>query len=280
MPPPATPKPAIDLCVVMRASPDWASLSAEEFDAQARAFCVAVRRPTEQVVETARLWDRTFRVSYRETRALLKNIAQEALAWTRVWEVLPAPPEAVRPGAVYALTDDDDWFSPGLPEALAEAGAAGGSYEGIVWGCAVLGPIRKGAREPVLEQPTAVRFRPLDVVSCQSNNYAVGAAYFARAGASWGRVHSHGHADEEFRVLRVCSVPRYLSIKNTNPASTVFLENGLRPEFTPRRLRELVAQYVARFDAGRALEEPDLQWAREPMERTRRFFGELLGGAR
>ena len=269
--------PATDLCVVLRSSPDWGNLSQESFDEQARRFCRQVNRPVEQVVETARLWDRTFRTSYRDTRHAMKSIAQAALSWVSKWEVTTGLPAAIRPGTIYLLTDDDDWFSADLPEAL--AGAALGECEGVVWGCAVLGPLRKDAAEPVLEQPAAVRFRPL-TIHCQSNNYGISANYFRRPGAGWENVFSHGHADREFQSLRVCQIPRYLSIKNTNPASTVFLENGLRRDFSGTRLRELINQYNARFDAGRAWEEPGLQWARKPMEAVRQFFGELAQTAR
>ncbi len=265
------------LCVVLRSSPDWGRLSQAEFEAQARAFCRQVNRPVEQVVETARLWDRTFRTPYRETRRVMKDIAQTAMAWTKEHEVAGAPPSEIRPGTIYVLTDDDDWFSPGLAEAL--SGVNVEEYEGVVWGCAVLGPILKDAVEPVLAQPAAVRFRPL-TAACQSNNYGVTTKFFQRPGAGWMEVFSHGHADRKFRAMKIWNIPRYLSIKNTNPASTVFLENGLRRDFSGTRLRELIAQYNARFDAGNPPGEPALQWARAPMEAVRSFFGELAAGAR
>lgn len=274
--PVGSPKKA-GLCVVLRSSPDWGNLGQAEFEDQARRFCRQVNRPVEQVVQTARLWDRTFRTSYRETRRVMKDIAQTALSWTNAHDVFATPPPVIRPGAIYVLTDDDDWFSPELEEALSTTPAE--DYEGIVWGCAVLGPILKDAAEPVLAQPAAVRFRPL-TISCQSNNYGLTSRYFHRLGAEWANVYSHGHADQEFQKMKVWNIPRYLSVKNTNPASTVFLENGLRREFSSARLRELVDQYNARFDAGNALGEPALQWARVPMEAVRTFFGGLTAAAR
>jgi hypothetical protein len=269
-------RPKADLCIVLRSSLDWGKLTQEEFEEQARHFCRQVNRPVEQVVETARLWDRTFSTSYRETRHVLKDIAQSALSWTKDYCVTDTPPAVITPEAIYLLTDDDDWFSPELGEALS---ATPQESEGVVWGCAVLGPLVKNAAEPVLEQPAAVRLRPL-TVSCQSNNYGVTARYFQRPGASWNKVFSHGHADNEFKGLNVYNVPRYLSIKNTNPASTVFLENGLRRDFSSTRLRELIYQYNVRFAAGNALHEPALQWARNPMKAVQRFFSELAANAR
>ena len=268
---PSPTRPDVDLCVVFRTSPDWGCMTPGEFDAQARRFCLAVNRPAEQVVRTARLWDETFRTSYRETRHALKEIARAALAWTRDWETFDAPPAVTRPAAVYVLTDDDDWFSPELPAALADARAA--DDEGVVWDCAGLGPLKKDAAEPILEQPAAVRFRAA-AEGCQSNNYGLCGRYFERPGASWDEVYRHGHADREFRALNVRRISRCLSVKNTNPASTVFLENGLRGEFSSRRLRELVAQYNARFDAGGILDEPTLQWARSSMAAVRDLFRE------
>ena len=90
---------------------------------------------------------------------------------------------------------------------------------------------------------------------------------------------SHGHADEAFRRLRVFNVERYLSVKNTNPASTVFLENGLRRDFSGARLRQLVGQYNARLEAAGGRYGPQLDWARGSIGAVREFFRKLTDGA-
>ena len=267
-PPPA----AWKICVVVRSSPDWGRLAREQFEAQAREFCRRVNRPLEQTVETARLWDRTFRTTFCETRQAMKDIAQGILAQMSVDEVVHGPPPDVREGTLYLVTDDDDWCSPDLPAAL--VGVPHEGYEGATWGSAVLGPLRAGAAEPILEEPQAVKWRPL-TVACHSNNYALTPEYFRRPGAHWDKVFSHGHADEEFRKLRVFNVERYLSVKNTNPASTVFLENGLRREFSEARLRQLVEQYNARLAVDAEAADPQLSWARPAVEAVGRFFREL-----
>jgi hypothetical protein len=148
-----------------------------------------------------------------------------------------------------------------------------------VWGNAVLGPIRKNADEPVLAEPAWLRLRPL-ARACRSNNYALDARYFERPDASWAHVLEHGRADRTFRALRVTVIPRYLSVKNTSPASTVFLENGLRHDFSPARLRTLVRQYVARFDAGRPHLDARLRWADASITAVGQFFRELADTAR
>lgn len=270
------------LCVVIRSSPDWSNLSQREFEEQSREFCRRVNRPEEQVVETARLWDATFRTTYCQTRQAMKEIAQETLRRLAPAEILQGEPPGLRPGALYLLTDDDDWFSPALPAALAglPVGKTGEEYDGVTWGNVMLGPWRKGAEEPILSEPEPVHLRPL-TVTCHSNNYALTAGYLQRTKKAWKKVFSHGHADEMFRTLRIFNVERYLSVKNTNPASTVFLENGLQREFSSRRLRELIEQYNARFARGEAsLANPDLRWARPGIAAVRRFFVELAAGAR
>ena len=270
--------PGWELCVVVRSSPDWGRLTREQFEAQAREFCRRVNRPVEQTVETARLWDRTFRATFCETRQAMKEIAQTLLAGMTVREIVHGPPPGeARAGTLYLITDDDDWCSPELPAALAAVPREG--YDGVTWGSAVLGPLRRDADEPVLDEPLAVKFRPL-TVACHSNNYALTPEYFVRPGAGWDRVFSHGRADREFRELRVFNVERYLSVKNTNPASTVFLENGLRREFSEARLRQLIEQYNARLEAARAGDDPRLGWARPGIELVRKFFRELAAGAR
>ena len=217
------PRVMMELCLVVRSSPDWGFLTREQFEAQAREFCRRVNRPVEQTVETARLWDRTFRTTFCETRRVMKSIAQTLLAQMPVRATFHGPPPEVRAGTLYLVTDDDDWCSPELPAALAAVPEEG--YEGVTWGSAVLGPLRGTDDEPILSEPHAVKLRPL-TVACHSNNYALTPEYFRLPKAGWDRVFSHGHADEAFRRLRVFNVERYLSVKNTNPASTVFLENG------------------------------------------------------
>ena len=266
-----------ELCIVVRSSPDWGSLTREQFEAQAREFCRRVNRPVEQTVETARLWDQTFRTTFCETRQAMKAIAQELLARMRVNEIVHGPPPEIRKETLYLVTDDDDWCSPDLPDALADVPSEG--YDGATWGSAVLGPIRGGVDEPVLEEPQAIKWRSL-TVACHSNNYALTPEYFARPGAKWDRVFSHGHADETFRKLRVFNIERYLSVKNTNPASTVFLENGLRKDFSRARLRQLVEQYNTRLETCVDATDPRLSWSQPGIEAVRKFFRELSNAAR
>ena len=267
----------MELCLVVRASPDWGNLTREQFETQAREFCRRVNRPVEQTVETARLWDRTFRTTFCETRRVMKDIAQTLMARMPVRETFHGPPPEIRPGTLYLVTDDDDWCSPDLPGALSTVPSEG--YEGVTWGSAVLGPLRGTDDEPILAEPNAVKLRPL-TVTCHSNNYALTAEYFQRPGARWEKVFSHGHADEEFRKLRVFNVERYLSVKNTNPASTVFLENGLRRDFSGVRLRRLVEQYNTRLEAAGSRFDLRLGWAQTSIAAVRTFFRELADAAR
>ena len=207
----------------------------------------------------------------------MKEIAQKNLALVAPREVTDQQPKEYLSETFYLFTDDDDWYSPDLPKALANVPA--GTHDGITWGNVMLGPWRKGVAEPILDEPEPVHFRPL-TVSCHSNNYALTGDYLKRTKKAWKKVFSHGHADEVFATLPVASIPLYLSIKNTNPASTVFLENGLLHEFSSRRLRELIVQYNARFGVGRSLDDSRLRWARSSIVAVRNFFESLAASAR
>ena len=240
-------------------------------------FCRRVNRPEDQIIRTARLWDDTFRLTFCETRQAMKELAQANLTLVAPQEVTDQQPTAFLPGAFYLFTDDDDWYSPELPKALANV--TEGTHDGVTWGNVMLGPWRKGVAEPILDEPEPVHFRPL-TVACHSNNYALTGDYLQRTKKAWKKVFSHGHADEVFATLPVANVPRYLSIKNTNPASTVFLENGLLYDFSSRRLRELINQYNARFGVGQSLDDPRLRWARSSIAAVRRFFEALAASAR
>jgi len=270
---------ALRLFVIVRRSPDWGRLTQEEFEAQARLFCRAVHRPEEQVIDTARLWDTAFPLSYCQTRQTLKDIAGETLRALRPEQIttgeapIPVPP----PGAVYVICDDDDWLSPDLPTALNTAALR--PYDGVVWGNAVFGPLKKAAREPVLEVPDGIELRPLDRV-CHSNNYAVTSRYLERAAGVLDHVFSHGIASQTFQSLEIAQIRSYLSVKNTNPTSTVFLENGLRWERSRQRLIDLVRQYVERAARGVDTVSEDLRWAMPQMVQVVRLFAQLLQATR
>lgn len=73
------------------------------------------------------LWDATFTLPYHLFRHELKRIAK--LSWSRVAGARVVPRAEVPGGAIVVPTDDDDWFAPGLAEAI-EPGVDGYRWPG------------------------------------------------------------------------------------------------------------------------------------------------------
>ena len=267
--------------IVVRQSPDWRNTPhaelTDEFEAQARAFCRLIGEPEELVVETARLWDRTFAVSFRETRAAMKDIALENLRAVRDATLLlgqedaPAPPADGVPSALYFFCDDDDWAHPDLFHVLRTVGEAD-TFEGYLWPHIVFG------------RPAGplVRVRP-DEAHCHTNNYAVTDRCLRRGPDAWRGVYQHFDAHKTFPSLRVCRVPTPLSATNKNPSSTLFLRNNLEGDFSSERLARIVTEFCRRVresDAEADSGEDQVAWVRPWGGAVGKFYGNLLASRR
>jgi hypothetical protein len=71
---------AVGVAIIVRQSPDWASIDAEDYKEQSREFCRMIGRPPDQMNELMQLWNSTMSISYFETRQAMKEIAQGNLA--------------------------------------------------------------------------------------------------------------------------------------------------------------------------------------------------------
>lgn len=256
--------------IVVRQSPDWRALTDEAFEAQARAFCRLIGEPEELVVETARLWDRTFGVSFRETRAAMKDIALANLRVVRDATLLlgqmDAPTDEAS-SAIYFFCDDDDWAHPDLFHRLRGLGGSD-AWEGYLWPHVVFG------------RPAGplVRVRP-DEAHCHTNNYAVSGRYLRRGPDAWRGVYQHFDAHKTFPSLRVGRVPVPLSATNKNPSSTLFLRNNLEGDFSSERLARIVTEFCRRlreFAVGDGSNDEQTAWVRLWGGAVGEFYERLL----
>lgn len=253
-------------CILLRQSPDWTAMSKDEFAEQSRRFCQMMGRPVDQVVNTAKLWDDTFGITFCETRQAMKDIALDNLRQVKGATLVcdPATLQTSTPSdrAIYMFTDDDDWAHPDLFIALEALDPA--TCDGFLWRNLVYG--RQGG--PV------VRHRPDNGV-CFTNNYAVTQTYFGSGPESLDRVFQHGQADLVFPTLRVRRLPEFLSATNKNPSSTLFLEGALREDFSSVCLLRAIQSYHERLRLFRGL-TPESAWIVPWATAVTEFYGRLL----
>ena len=261
-----------DNFIVVRQSPDWRALTTEEFETQARRFCRLIGEPETLVVETARLWDRTFAVSFRETRAAMKDIALENLRAVRDATLLLGQTDAPVPAssAIYFFCDDDDWAHPDLFRRLRAADEEN-TIEGYLWPHVVFG------------RPAGplIRVRP-DDAHCHTNNYAVSDRCLRCGPDAWRGVYQHFDAHKMFPSLRVCRVSTPLSATNKNPSSTLFLRNNLGDDFTSERLARIVAEFCRRLRESVAgdSDEEQIAWVQPWGGAVGEFYDSLLASRR
>src|ERR1700761_9363980 len=100
--------------LVLRASPDWSTFDIES----SRVFLRSLRLREEIIIEFAALWERHFKVNYRDVRAQLKAIALETYKAVRQASLVRHQDwdgSAPFDGRI-AFVDDDDWMAPALFE--------------------------------------------------------------------------------------------------------------------------------------------------------------------
>ena len=268
----AAPAPESRVSVVRRQSPDWGTLSADEFAAQSRRFYRMLGRPENRGVEMARLWDRTFTVSFCQARQAMKEIASANLREVEGVTLLDSEAallEDTHEGAIWCFVDDDDWLRPDFGPAL--AANAGPAYEGYRWRQIRCGRHR-GKWLSLADRLDA----------CGTNNYAVGTAFLRRDPANLPRVFQHFDADTIFGSLRVCTLAEAtLSATNRHPASTMLLERALDEEFSSDRLAAMVEDYNRRL-AEPLAEAPGqgVAWVLPWVDAVRDFYRALAAGRR
>jgi len=269
--------------IALRQSPDWKTQTYADLE-QTRQFCRMIGRPENFIIDAVKLWDRSLKVSFYETRQAIKEISLANFRMVRNAALVDVADVAgnVDRKAHYLFTDDDDWYAPHVGEILAGIGTR--SCEAILWRS-----VRYGG---------GIESRPPDGVF-YTNNYAVSGAFLARewrGRSNLDRSMQHFDANGTFGdrtqplserlgygvVLRsllqpgyapVATLQHHLSVTNKHPASTVTLER-LGPDPTDAGLRESIEDAL-RKNRDVALPQ-DLAWAQAAMDEVNRVLERLL----
>lgn len=250
--------------IAMRQSPDWRTQTYADLEST-RDFCSAIGRPYDFIIRAVKLWDKTFGISFFETRQEMKEITLSNirdLAGAQV-VTLNIRQNNFEPG-VYVFTDDDDWLHPGIYGRLWKDGLGG--HDAFRWGLAAY----RGDMEF------------FDHMEWSSNNYAVTSDFLNRRPKNLVRVFQHWRAISTFRrqrrSVRVADFPKdFLCVTHKHPATAIRMQALFREEYSSAVLRRLVEEYV---DKASRCEMPDnMQWAAPYADRANRFFSNLLKSA-
>jgi hypothetical protein len=247
------------LAIVVRPSPDWATIDRETYRRHARAFCEAMQFPSESISEVVELWDIAFQTSFFATRQRMKEIAKSN--WLQVedavvmelkdWAAADFPAETW-----VAFVDDDDWFRPDLARSLPDAA----DFDGVVWQHSIFGWLDNDA--------VAVRE---ETGFCYTNNYAVSAQYLEKHGVD--SVLQHWDANKTFPALRIARVAEVLSMTNKHAASAMSLNRVGNDGPVKERLLKAVADYSAKVAAAECSSKT--AWALPLIAQVQKHFGGL-----
>lgn len=261
-------KPKFNFYIVLRQSPNWHSITTEEFEQQSKAFCRAIGRPENLVNEIVQLWNQTFDISFFATRQTLKHIAQKSLKKVKNVQIISIDTlqqyTQINSG-IYLFIDDDDWIQPDIINFFSKPDIQ--DFDGYRWGS-----VNFDGRKPEL----IVR-RAFDQ-TCFTNNYAISSRYLNPQ--SLDSVYQHWIATVTFQQLKIKQYPHYLTVTNKHPASTVYLENSLANDFSHQRLVTVISEFNQKMQHLETQNLAELSWAKPYMQKTRDFYQKLLSSAK
>jgi len=244
--------------IVQRQTPDWLTFDLE----QSRPFLRGAGLNEDLVIDFARIWDKEFRVGYREWRDRVKQISlmnYRSVGSASLMSRAEFDRISISPDDLILFIDDDDWLHPQLYFELQRYVNGADGY--------VFGNILCASR---------VQLRRVED-GCYTNNYAVSAHYLRALDGRTERVAQHWDAHEAFHApgFRLTHVPLYLSATNKHPASAMKLKDGLQQaELSAATLRRLVERYV---DEAAQAEIPEpASWVATHRQRVRDVFARLL----
>lgn len=253
--------------IVLRQSPNWNTISEEDFKKQAREFCISLRRPPEQVNMSVDLWNRTFNRSFLSVRQEIKEITLANFGCVENAEVLYDSEAAIvanQEEGFYIFTDDDDWLHPQLANLLSNID--NDQVNGFVWGSAAFGTHRP---EKIITRRKSDGF-------CFTNNYAIAGRYLKQNPKYYHDVFQHGGANRVLKQSSAKIIKDYWSITNKNPTSTNYMGHVLKGSYSSSLLVGAIEEYVGRCERIDAEIDPSLMWARPQMSEMARLFSELL----
>ncbi|MCV6638573.1 hypothetical protein [Candidatus Albibeggiatoa sp. nov. NOAA] len=258
-------KPKLNFYVVLRQSPNWDTITIQEFEQQSKAFCRLIGRPENLVNEIVQLWNQSFGISFFETRQILKEIAQSSLKKVKNVKIIPIDQLEQMNSGIYLFIDDDDWIQPNITDFFTKQDI--NSFDGYRWGS-----VNFDGRKSEL----VVR-RSFDE-TCFTNNYAVSSRYLNPQ--SLDSVYQHWIATGSFQQLHIKQFSNYLTVTNKHPASTVYLENSLADDFSPKRLITVVSEFNQKMQFLDTADLAELSWAKPYMQQTRDFYKKLLASTK
>jgi hypothetical protein len=227
--------------IVIRKTLDWADEA---------AFRAQIPDEMQAGIET---WNATFEMPYNLYRCELKRIAQ--LNLTRIPGAACVAQKEIPEGAVTVPVDDDDWFAPGMAEAL-EKSMRG--HSGCYWPSRFLEvpislPHRFGLIRKALFPSTKPRWL------CTTNNYAV--VYGPKTS---DLLNSHVRASQWFlaHASDVIRIGQSLSLMNRTLASTTQLRSRPSCALLLRKHRRYLQVYKKPAPA-------DLKWCEPYLEMIR-----------
>jgi hypothetical protein len=256
----------VSMVVVQRQTVDWSGMTLAAFREQSRAFCKLWGKPQDYVWQLRELWDNTFDISYLQTRAALKSLAEAQLAKARGIAFVPYADyrNLPRVNAPYLFIDDDDWVAPDI--ALHRTVFDEQSAFAWLWRTVSVG-------SP--QQPHPVFVWGLNG-RCMTNNYAVNGQWLWDAEDHFAQVVQHSSAAQ--MLAKMVDVPQLdivITATNKSPCSSVSLDRGLRGELHSTRLVTLVEQFLAKMAQLRVDDLHAAHWLAEPIAQTVALFEQV-----
>jgi len=261
------------IVIVQRQTVEWTKLSDEEFFLQSKKFCRLWGKPDDYIWNIFQLWNKTFRIDYRDVRQKLKNLSlkniQEAKDITFVhYNNYRSISENQ---GYYLFLDDDDWIDPNIYANLGEKLHGFREFpELLLWRSANVGS----------PQQEHIVFVWGMNGRCMTNNYAVHSSWLR----PFSKIHQIlQHKDAAVIFEKNDDAPHLdcaLTVSNKSPISSVSLDRGLAGELTSSRLIKLVENYLERMSYVQDSELSYIPWSREYLEKTIRIFEGVLQGKR
>ncbi|MEZ5539303.1 MAG: hypothetical protein R3E63_04965 [Pseudomonadales bacterium] len=222
--------------VVQRQTLDWSAMTTDAFREPSAAFCRLWGKPDDYVFQLMQLWDATFSLSYFQTRAALKEIAQKNIAQSdaqfihfKNYNNIPDKK------GFYVFLDDDDWMDPEIAAVL--GGQSVDDHAALLWRSMNIG-------SPQQEHPVFIWGLN---GRCMTNNYAVSSVWLNHL-KNIDRVVQHAAAEKTLATMgHVMQLDAVLTASNKSPCSSVSLDRGLQGNFSSEKLAQLVHDYLKKM---------------------------------
>ena len=250
--------------IVIRHKPDWLNFDLED----SRAFLRAVGIAEDLVIEFARLWDRNFKIEYRQIRAAMQLIALSTLnkvvnASVNTASIFREMPQSVER---IAFVDDDDWFSLQTFSALPPFKDG---EDGVRWGNLRLG--RSFCSSP--STSSFLEHRPLDNV-VYTNNYAISHSSIDRFGLGCFYEHTAAQKTFDSADFSLAQSSLYLSCAVKHPCCTLSAHYLMSQGSFRRDPRHEIVAFV---EEAKSCDLPaSAGWLTNPLAQVCRLFEAAL----